>query len=445
MAGSSLWGPDDPGIFLLLQPASEESEVKISEINLRILENFIEKNVGAYKKITRLRSGDLLILTAKSSQASKAGKEFTMDLNGKELRVKLVVQEKLNQIKGTVYSKRLMQESIHDVKEILKKHGVVDVHRISRKIDGREEATPIHILTFNKPDLPSKISVVHETLNIRKYYPRPMRCFKCQKFNHTTKHCTSEVEICSLCSNEKPHEQCGTITCFNCTQEDDLKSKANSHKTGDKHCPAWIREVKIKEIQTDERIGYMAAKSIFKKRAGISRENVERKSSAEVVQNAVLEELNKLKEEVALLRRDLDDKDREIRRYKATLAALTKPVEVEKPGNLEVEMDAEIEEDSESTSEHTSTETMAESNGSPETKKRKSDNESAAKSKKTAPSLDNILDDEAFIVDQTTMRHLSKNDKKKVEGVKKKFLGKKGFIIFDPVRKEASFHPEENL
>lgn len=443
MAGSSLWGPEDPGIFLLLQPSDQESKVKISDISLRILENFIEKNVGAYKKITRLRSGDLLILTAKSSQAAKSGREFSIALNGSELRVKLVLQEKLNQIKGTVFSKRLMQENVEDVKELLKKHGVVDVHRISKKVDGKEEATPIHILTFNKPDLPSKITIVHETLTVRKYYPRPMRCFKCQKFNHTTKHCAAEVEICATCSKEGPHGLCGDVICFNCNQEEDLKSKANSHRTGDKQCPAWLREVKIKEIQTDERVGYMQAKGIFKKRAGIAQANADRRTSAEVVQNAVLDELNKLKQEVSLLRRDLDDKDREIRRYKATLAELTKPLNMVAIDENKDEMEHEDVEKGESTS--TSVDISEADAAITESKKRKAEEGKEGAVKKVIPSLDMILDDEAFIVDETTMKHLSRNDKKKVEGVKRKHQDKRGFIIFDPVRKEASFHPEENL
>ena len=70
---------------------------------------------------------------------------------------------------------------------------------MKRKIDGDLINTGTIILTFESCDLPKNVKIGWTSFEVRKYIPDPRQCFQCQKFNHGSKTCRSQVEVCNRC------------------------------------------------------------------------------------------------------------------------------------------------------------------------------------------------------------------------------------------------------
>ena len=58
--------------------------------------------------------------------------------------------------------------------------GIIDARQIVSRKGGVEKKTPLWVLTFDTPILPSHVKVEYTRLDVRPYIRRPLRCFKCQ-------------------------------------------------------------------------------------------------------------------------------------------------------------------------------------------------------------------------------------------------------------------------
>nr|CAH7748191.1 unnamed protein product [Callosobruchus chinensis] len=88
---------------------------------------------------------------------------------------------------------------------------------------------------------------------VRLYIPPPMRCFKCQKYGHTSVKCDTE----QICVCGKPlHEGSACeepVVCVNCQ---------GNHSARSRTCPIFKQETAIQEIRTRNKISYQEAKKM---------------------------------------------------------------------------------------------------------------------------------------------------------------------------------------
>ncbi|XP_018576628.1 uncharacterized protein LOC108915146 [Anoplophora glabripennis] len=210
----------------------------------------IEKNlygvIGNAKNISKIREG-LLVETVSAAQSRCLLKAKKIG----EFAVEVVPHNNLNTSRGVIYCQDLLNCSIDEILEGLKDQGVLAVRRIKIKRDGNLIDSPNHIITFNNPVLPKRIKVAFYSLPVRLYVPPPMRCFKCQKFGHTSLRCQEE-QIC-ICGKPlhvgSPCEE--PLTCINCN---------GSHSARSRNCPIYKQETAIQEIKVKENISYFEAK-----------------------------------------------------------------------------------------------------------------------------------------------------------------------------------------
>lgn len=78
------------------------------------------------------------------------------------------------------------------------------------------------------------------------------RCYKCQAFGHTTKHCRAEKEVCGHCANaghgfRNCPNKAKEATCVNCKKA----GKQHNHSVTHKDCPAHIAAVNQVLARTD--------------------------------------------------------------------------------------------------------------------------------------------------------------------------------------------------
>ncbi|GFV16228.1 putative RNA-directed DNA polymerase from transposon BS [Trichonephila clavipes] len=113
-------------------------------------------------------------------------------------------------------------------------HGVIQLTRITIKKDNTIIPTKHLILTFNSPKLPSTIKAGYLNGKIRPYIPKPLRCFKCQRFGHSQTSCRGQLTYSRCTSVGHASTDCSLEQkCVNCSQP---------HSSDSKLCPKWKTE-----------------------------------------------------------------------------------------------------------------------------------------------------------------------------------------------------------
>ena len=189
----------------------------------------IWKQLGALgiKKVGRVdRKADSLTvntLTAEDSSRLLDCKEFC------GLPVAVTPHSSLNCSRGVIKNGWLKGSAAEELVEDLP--NVVRAEQILVKKAGAMVKTGTWILTFNTPTCPTRLDVYWMRLPVRVFIPKPMRCFRCQKFGHLTKHCKAKTETCVRCGAHEKHTDCSKeARCPNCS---------GPHTASDKACPTY--------------------------------------------------------------------------------------------------------------------------------------------------------------------------------------------------------------
>lgn len=221
-------------------------EGDFAKTNPFLLSNFIYGKVGKVKNLKKIREG-LLIETCSAAQ-SRAISKLNVIL---DQEVEVVPHSRLNQSRGVVTCRDLLNCKEEEILEELKDQGVIEVKRIKTKKDGVLTDTASHILTFNTPKLPVEINVAFYLLKIRPYIPAPLRCFRCQLFGHAAIRCTKE-QVCVCGKSLHTGQPCEPpISCINCN---------GLHSARSRDCPVYKQEVAIQEIKIKDNLSYFEAK-----------------------------------------------------------------------------------------------------------------------------------------------------------------------------------------
>ena len=83
------------------------------------------------------------------------------------------------------------------------------------------------------------------------YIPKPLRCFKCNRFGHVSANCKCNVR-CTACAQNQETKSCTetVLKCSNCGGE---------HSAASRQCPCYIHEMEIVKIKTVNNIKYAEA------------------------------------------------------------------------------------------------------------------------------------------------------------------------------------------
>ena len=164
----------------------------------------------------------------------------------------------LNFTKGTIHSKRFVDADNETLLNKLKKYDVTDLYKIKRKQDNTLVNTGTIILTFDKCVLPTHVKIGWKSLEVREYIPAPRRCYKCQRFNHSSRVCQVQQAICVNCGEAEHGPDCKyPAHCVNCD---------GAHPSSDKGCFYFKMEVEVLATKTKEKLSYGEAKKKVLKR-----------------------------------------------------------------------------------------------------------------------------------------------------------------------------------
>lgn len=243
--------------FLLMRSVDESCA--IDRLNPFAITKNISSVIGKDNKISRLRSGDLLIEVYRRTQSENLLQVEGLNYSGKTFAVKVEPHRSLNSCRGVARSPEFKTfQSEAEIVKYLSSQGVVACKRLTIKRDGKLIETGTVFLTFNSSRLPERLTVGFISVKVEEYVPSPLRCFRCQKFGHTSSTCKRKI-ACAKCAGEHEDKECMQTTrkCVNCS---------GSHPVFSRDCPVWTREKEIQMVKTQQKVTYREAKAAVEAR-----------------------------------------------------------------------------------------------------------------------------------------------------------------------------------
>lgn len=242
--------------YLVLSRNEAQPELTMNTVSPFTIHTTIEQTAGKNIEVKRLRNGTFLIKTANMRQADQL-KRLTV-LSG-NVKVKIVDHERLNSSKGVIFCPDFEHVTDDEIKFNTKNENVIDVRRITRKVNGEVRNTHLFVFTFDSPILPKEIKAAYLNLPVRPFIPQPLRCYKCQQFGHFTLKCRSAVNICGICTeivvDPTTEKKCqNPAKCVNCD---------DAHPSFSKICPRYRTEYAIQKIKVEKSISYVQAKTEY--------------------------------------------------------------------------------------------------------------------------------------------------------------------------------------
>ncbi len=221
--------------FYVIESTLQDKQ--LSQLSPFVIEKCIQGNLGTVNKVSKMRSGCLLIEINRQSQvaAIEKMKDFF------NIPIKVSPHRSLNSCKGVVRSRDLAAMDSDEITQELQHQNVVDTYIMKK--DGKKLNTLI--LTFKGNTIPTHIKAGYMNIPVQPYIPAPMRCFNCQKLGHLQTHCRNEKH-CATCGKvvdenhpapckEPPH-------CVNC---------GGAHQSYDKTCLKYITEQAINKTKIE--------------------------------------------------------------------------------------------------------------------------------------------------------------------------------------------------
>ena len=244
------WNLTWPRFIVLSSVSDSEPLTKLSPF---AVEKHIYGKFGTVHKVTKMRSGSLLIEATRPKQARIILDTTTF----MDIEVKATPHRSLNTSKGVIrdHGRDLFDMSENDIVMELRDQGVEGVSRFILKKDGKEIKTNTLFITFATPTPPPKLKIGYYNVEVKLYIPNPLRCFSCQEFGHSRKYCKKELR-CWKCGCEGHDGSACTSEsscCVNCK---------GSHYSSSKECPVWILEKEIQRVKAEKALPYGEARRL---------------------------------------------------------------------------------------------------------------------------------------------------------------------------------------
>lgn len=139
-----------------------------------------------------------------------------------------------------------------ELKKNIKGAKVKSVLRMKTTRDGTKKDSETVLIESEGNFVPNKVFLGFMSYPVRVYVPKPLRCFKCQRYGHTAKVC-KEQRRCARCGGDHEYGKCGDGVqprCCNC---------GGAHSVAYGGCEFMKRENEIQKVRVERKLSYAEA------------------------------------------------------------------------------------------------------------------------------------------------------------------------------------------
>lgn len=147
-----------------------------------------------------------------------------------------------------------METTMEELQESLgerENQKVTAAERMPKYSGGKKESSLAVKLTFSTEVLPEFVYLGFLRFRVAPYVDRPLQCFKCQGFGHSSKWCGGK-EVCLVCAGSHMLKDCPktNVKCINC---------GNNHAANYGGCPRMKQAAQVERVRAINKITYSEA------------------------------------------------------------------------------------------------------------------------------------------------------------------------------------------
>ena len=156
----------------------------------------------------------------------------------------------------------LNNSSEEGIKHLLNDEGVVEVHRFTTWKNKVQIPTQSYKLTFDALICPSGVTIEGEYYRVSEFVPPPLRCYKCQKYDHMTHKCRKTEYVCQRCGEigHQSREYVERRLVSSCTKPMKCVHCNGPHEAGHRDCPAQKDHRKVNELMILQKLSRQEAR-----------------------------------------------------------------------------------------------------------------------------------------------------------------------------------------
>ena len=258
-------GLDQYDLFCFIEDADPTS--CFSKQPIRVIDALLEKVLGINSIVNK--KGEIFsinkfkrdkdekfILEVRVSSEEFLSKLLNLNTIG-SFSIKVSENFTKNCVKGTFRDFRddFVDEKDEEIHKYFLKKGLKEITQVNRL--GESQTFSV---CFRGQTLPKKIDIGIRSYNIRKFVPKPPRCFRCQDYSHSQRTCRNDYRCfrCGISYSEKsehtPKDCDNDLKCVHCDKK---------HTTGNAKCSTEILERKFQQIMSDLGISRREAKDKY--------------------------------------------------------------------------------------------------------------------------------------------------------------------------------------
>jgi len=204
-------------VELLPVVLESKSDRQLKAFTPVFIHNCLETCIGSSKACSPLTNGNLIVNCCSVQQIKTFLKCTKLTDGAVTVEVAASPLQPLG-ARGVIYNVPL-DISTEDILAWLASQGVQSVKRFRFKSKDSPELQNAKsvFLQLNTSDLPGEVKLGYLFLRVKLYIPKPLRCYKCNRYGHVASHCRGK-QRCSICGGEHKYNECRAAApkCPNC-------------------------------------------------------------------------------------------------------------------------------------------------------------------------------------------------------------------------------------
>ena len=171
------------------------------------IDNCLKKCIGPYKACAPLSNGNPIVTCSSAQQVTTLLSCKKLSDGNQTVEVETCSLKPVG-AKGVIYNVPL-EISADEIVEDLAAQKATFAKRFRFKCKESSETRDSRslFLQFSTADLPAEVKLGYLFFRVKQFIPKPLRCFKCNRFGHVASHCTGR-EPCSNCGGEHKYSEC---------------------------------------------------------------------------------------------------------------------------------------------------------------------------------------------------------------------------------------------